>query len=166
MSYATPTDLLKRYDARVCGDVCSDSGSRLSQADIAGDTNVQTALDDASGLINTYTLIGNRYTIEELTNLTDVDQATLIRLCCDLAFAYLVQRRGLDVNNYPQLQIAYESLARLRDGGTIFNVAADVEKGQVTASFPSISQVYNLNLAVTAATPRFFGAYRPQSTQP
>jgi len=162
MSYAQPSDLISRFDARVLGDLAEDNGTRVSPSGLLTDPNVQTALNDGAAMIDMACQVGERYTQAQLAALTGTDQAALFRLNCDLAFTYLCQRRGLKP---PQYDEAYkrseEVLTRLKDGALIFNVAGDVGAGVETINFPS-TQAYDSVRTIRTATPQFFPTRRLQ----
>jgi len=162
MSYAQPSDLISRYDARVLGDLCEDTGTRVNPTGLLTDSNVLTALNDGAAMIDMAAQVGERYTQVQLAALTGTDQAALFRLNCDLAFIYLCQRRGLKP---PQYEEAYkrseEVLTRLKDGALVFNVAGDVGSGVETINFPSTQAYASVN-TIRTATPSLFPQRRVQ----
>lgn len=91
-SFATPEEFLARYDVRLVSDLISDAGAPSVNA--ASDPNLQAVLDDATGAINAAVYVGNRYTPDQMANLSDTAAAFIRRLCCDLALIYLKRRRG------------------------------------------------------------------------
>ena len=111
------------------GQLVSDSGTAVSQANLATDTNLTQALADASGEILSACLRGGRYTETDLTSLTGNSLAYLERLTCDLAVYYLVLRRGLNVEQYPQAQKAVEALELIEEGERVFSVPDVVDAG-------------------------------------
>lgn len=161
-AYATPYDLIKRYDVRVLGDLINDSGNRVSSQSILIDKNIVAVLDDASGMIDSSALVGGRYQINDLQTLSSIDQAMIIRLCCDLCFILLVQRRGLDVKSLPQYDHSMDMLQRLRTGERIFKVQGNIDKGLVTSEFVSTLTVSNRNYSTNEAM-RYFPQRRQQS---
>jgi phage gp36-like protein len=146
MSYASPSDFLKRYDARVLGDLVGDSGVRVDPSALLQNVNVQAALDDASGMIDSAVLVAQKYTPDELAALTGVDAAFLIRIVCNLAFGLLTMRRGQPTEQIEQYKEALAALELLRSGERVFNVLANEEAGNPSASFPSFSVYSNLQL--------------------
>jgi phage gp36-like protein len=146
MSYATTADLLKRVDSRVLGDLVSDSNVRVDPTSLLTDANIQAALDDASGLINSAVLVSEKYQPSDLAGLTGVDQAYLLRLTCNLAYGLLVLRRGQSVEKLEQYQEALKTLEMLRSGERVFAVAANEEAGLPQAQFPSAAVYQNLDL--------------------
>lgn len=91
-SFATPDDFLQRYDVRLVADLISDVGAPSVNA--ATDPNLQAVLDDATGAINAAVYVGDRYTPEQMANLSETAASFIRRLCCDMALIYLKRRRG------------------------------------------------------------------------
>jgi len=119
-AFATNAQFLTRYDARTTGDLVADDGNRVSSGDLATDANLTVALQDASGLILTAASVGNRYTEADLAAITGNDAAILQRITCDLAFAYLRQRRGYDIDQFTSVQESFALLDRIRLGERVF----------------------------------------------
>lgn len=90
--YATPNDMLARYDSRLIGDLVSDSG--VQDPNPANNSNLQALLEDASGQIDAAVYVGDRYTPAQMATLSDQAAAFVRRLCCDLTLIYLKRRRG------------------------------------------------------------------------
>lgn len=166
MSYSSPSDILARYDSRSLGDLCSDSGTRLTPTQLLTDTNLQAALDDASGLVNSAAVYGQRYTPAELAALTDVDLALLKRLVCDLAFAYLVGRRGNDPEAYQSTKQAQDMLERIKQGQRLFAVPGEIAAGLEDINFPSIVDYTTINLLRDATLNRYYPTRRQQTKAP
>lgn len=161
MSYAAPADLLKRYDARTLGELVSDSGTRVSAANLLTDANLQAALDDASGEIDAHVLQGQRYTTAMLAALTGNSLAYLKRICCAVAMALLWERRPY---NDADEQVAAEqaalqarkALERLKQGHEVFDIEAVKDAGLPSTSVPSRVTLDNLNLATDQARGHFY----------
>lgn len=162
MSYAAPADFLKRYDYRILGQLVTDTGTAVTPTALLNDPNLQAALDDASGMIDSAVLVSNRYGIADLTALTGQDQAFLLRLTCDLAFVLLQERRGaVDVKDLPQYQATMQTLQWLRNGERIFAVPQNELDGNPTYEFVSVQKYADLDLARDEAG-RFFPLRREQ----
>jgi phage gp36-like protein len=128
-AFATPAQLLQRYDYRLIGQLISDTGTAIDAAAILTDPITAQMLEDGSGLIVSYALKGGRYSEADLAALTGNGQAFLERLTCDLALYYFVQRRGLPVDKYPQVADAMDWLVKLSEGDLVFPIAANIEAG-------------------------------------
>jgi len=160
-AFATPADLLQRYDYRLIGQLISDTGSAQDSAAIITDPITTQMLADASGLIVSYALKGGRYSEADLAALTGNGLAFLERLTCDLALYYFVQRRGLPVDKYPQVADAMDWLVKLSEGDLIFPITANIEAG-VAQSEPIlvetiVSQNFLTNSVRYFPTPRYTG---------
>lgn len=94
MPYATGDDFLKRYDARLIGDLVSDEGTKVPAADLPTNAVLLAALTDASAAIDAAVSVGNRYTPAQMANLSDTAAGFVRRLVCDLALIYIKRRRG------------------------------------------------------------------------
>ena len=148
MAYATPADLLKRYDARTLGDLAGDTGVRVSSVALLTDPNVEAALDDATGQINASVLRAGRYQVADLAALTGDVAAYLIRITCDIALANLWHRRPYADNDgrTDALDRAERHLKELREGQAVFNIAENIEMGNPTTGGPTLVELRRLNL--------------------
>lgn len=148
MSYALPEDFLKRYDARIFGDIVRDDGEQATAAELLSDANLQAALDDASGDIEGACLVGERYTPTQLAALTGNSQSLLIRICCDIAVAFLLRRRPSSDpdQDIRQLELAETHLVRLRRGEQVFFQGDEVDAAGVPdTTGPTTVQLQSLN---------------------
>ncbi|MEK9810000.1 MAG: phage protein Gp36 family protein, partial [Candidatus Nanopelagicales bacterium] len=93
MAYAAASDMQLRFDERTLAELVSDTDVAIDTADLATDTKLAAALDDASGVIDAALLTGGRYSAASLSGLTGNSLALLKRLCCVLAMTFLRQRR-------------------------------------------------------------------------
>jgi phage gp36-like protein len=161
--YATATDLTKRFDARVIGDLVNDQNTRVDPTSLATNANVLAALDDATSIINSAVLVANRYDVDDLAAMKDIDAALLIRLTCNLAYGLLVMRRGQSVEKLDPYQDALKMLDHLRAGDRVFNIAGNEDAGNVQGSFPS-SSVYS-SLQLIRDVSKVFPVRRNQQVQ-
>lgn len=145
-SYALPEDFLRRYDARILGDLVNDNNISVDATSLLTNLNLQAALDDASGQVNSAVLVANKYSPAELQALDGIDREYLVRLVCNLAYGLLVMRRGLPSDKLPQYDEALETLKLLRSGERVFAVLANQDAGNPQASFPSFTVYSNLQL--------------------
>lgn len=148
MSFASPTDFLQRYDARIVGDLVADDGTQVSPSGLTSDLNLQAALDDASGDIESACLVGERYTPDDLAALTDNSLSLLKRICCDVAMAFLLRRRPSNDpdNDAARLELAEKILDRLRTGEQVFYRGDGVDQaGVAVTTGPTTMQLQCLN---------------------
>lgn len=145
-AYATSVDLAKRFDARDIAMMASDTGSAV--ADISADANVTAALLDASGDIDAALMVSGMYSSTTLTSVTGNTAATLIRLTCERAIAYLYGRRMLaGYDKYKDfLDRSDARLDRLRKGDNIFDLQAIKDAGVPDCDGPTTIDYVNLGL--------------------
>lgn len=140
-SYATPADLLLRYDANLLGMLVNDNSQQLSPAQLQNDAATQAALDDATGIIQSALYVAYKYTAAEIATATAESLSLLRRLCCDLAIVMLCQRRGYDYNDkYPMLALSLELIQQLRNGERVLDIGGNEKAGLAAATFPSLCQ--------------------------
>lgn len=148
MAYASATDLIARYDARLIGDLVADDNTQVAPADLSGNTKLAAALDDASGDIDAALLASRRYSADDLSGLTGTALAHLKRMTCDIAMSYLRQRRA-DWN--PEqvkafMEVAEAHLERLRKGINVFGLDDQMDAGLPEVGGPTTVDYQNLNL--------------------
>jgi phage gp36-like protein len=162
MSYATPAQMLNRYDDRRLGDLVRDDNTRATSAQLitgADAAILQSMLDDGAGEIDTACLIGGRYTVADLQGLVtsfttgSSDPAfhsacVLIRINCDLAYGYLMERRGYNDaelrTQAPLYAKALDMIDKLRWGERLFAIPStlavdDVYVDQLSSQITLIS---------------------------
>jgi phage gp36-like protein len=124
MAYATPQDLLIRYDERRVADLVSDTGTR-SAAPLTSPV-VAAVLEDAAGIIDSACRVGGRYSIADLAAMAGSGHYLLVRLSCDIAYGLLVARRGYSTTDMkvmaPQLEFANKMLDDLRKGDRVLDI--------------------------------------------
>lgn len=144
-SFAAPSDLTTYYDLRRCQQLASDSGTPV--ADLTNNAVVLAMLARATEEILSHALKGKKYTEAELQELADSETSGfyLVALCCDLAYGYLVQRRGTGAADMerqaPAFKNAQLKLLQLADGSEIFPRISGDEHGD--AGSPSIADLDN-----------------------
>lgn len=140
--YAQPADLLARHDARLIGDLAQDTDTRQTPTQLLTDPNVIAALTDASGTIESACFVGERYSSSDLSSLPANSNGLLMRLTCDIAFAYLFQRRGYNyMDKMPALKYSFDLLDRLRLGERVFDVGEVEEKGNATSDLIQLATI-------------------------
>lgn len=162
MAYATPAQLLQRYDARTVGDLASDTGIRIDPASLLSDANVQAALDDASGEIEAALLQGKRYSVADLAGLTGNTQKHLIRITCQIAFWMLWERRPYveDQTRDDAESKAKKSLERLRRGEAVFDIEGPKDAGLPSVHEPTVSSYNRLSMIVDEGRRGYYPARR------
>jgi phage gp36-like protein len=144
-SFAAPADLETYYDSRRISQLASDSGTPAT--DLANNAIVLAMLARATEEILSHALKGKKYTEDELQTLADSETGGffLVGLCCDLAYGYLVQRRGTGAADMdrqaPAFKTAQLKLLQLADGSEIFPRIEDGQHGD--AGTPDITGLDN-----------------------
>lgn len=149
MPYASPADLCARYDRNDIGQLCSDTKNAVSPVDLTNDPICLAMLNDASGEIDGALMVGGNYTAADLaTGLTPNSTFKLIRICCDLAMWYLIQRRpGWNPEKAKAIrEIAESHLEKLRNGENVFNIAANIAAGDPIVEGPTTLDFQYLGL--------------------
>lgn len=148
-AYATAAEFVARYDKRIVGDLASVDGVRVTESALSDDDRVTTALEDASGMVDSAVRVGDRYTSDDLAGLTGNGLQFLKSIICDIAFALLIERRVLNKVTAEEFDRRdkrnREILADIRQGKMIFDVAAAREAGQPLTDGPTSVQADNLN---------------------
>lgn len=167
-AYATPADLIVRYDVRTLGDLCSDDGNRVPQALLATNTKLEALLSTASGQINAAVMRGDRYTAADLASLSGESQQYLVDLTCRIAFWLLWQRRPYsdDQNRMEAKKSADEALELLRTGAQVFEIDTVIEAGKPKVDTVSRTEITNnWNLVADRCRGRFFPVRRSYANQ-
>ncbi len=147
MAYASPGDLVDRYDERTISELLSDTEEPV--ADITSNDKLLAILAGASGRVDAALLVSGNYTTDELTSLTGNSLALLKDIVCDLAMGRLLRRRpekiGAD-SIAAASQDAEDYLDRLRKGERLFDVGSHVDAGQPEVTGPTTLDYARLNL--------------------
>lgn len=156
-SYCTVTEFLERADARTVGDLVSDSGARVSASSLTANANVLTAIADASGMLESACVAGERYTPADLLALTGVSASFLRMLVSDLALGRLILRRPQKDTPLPaSYQLALDWLEKLRRGERVFGFQETADAGVYENNFIRETDLQEANLA-TYQSQRLFG---------
>jgi phage gp36-like protein len=148
VSYASVADLVARFDVRVVGDLAADTGERISSTTLTSNANVQAALDDASGEIDSVILVAKRYTSAELSALTGNSLSYLKRITCEIAMHLLVERRlYLSTEEFGERMFTRykDRLNELRSGTRIFNIGDADAAGLPTNGGPTTGERERFN---------------------
>lgn len=159
-AYATGSDLVKRYDVSLIGDLCSDGRESLDESVVPNHPNVATALLDASGEVDSALLAGARYTPAQLATLDGNSVYKLIRITCDIAMSILLTRRADTRNIELAEQVAKTSrghLAALQRGENVFGIigVSPSEASSIDLATVSSIEIDNLNL-LPSRMPHYF----------
>mgnify|MGYP000599987038 CR=1 FL=1 len=150
MAYAAATDLTARYDWRSIADLVLDNGTAaVNQAAVESSAIVATALDDASGEVETSLKRGGRYSTANLAAVSGNSLALLKRITCKIAFWYLWERRPSWAENdqYDQAKgDARRFIEQLRSGELVFDLDDQKDAGNIETSGPTRLNLDSMNL--------------------
>lgn len=116
---ATPDDMIQRFDARVLGDLVTDTDTRLPPASLPTDPILLMVLDDASATLRAAVGAHGGYPPDEIPT----DDPIVVRLVCAVALGYLYDRRSSDVPQGHEAIVseAAETLDLIRNGAYVFD---------------------------------------------
>lgn len=131
--YASPSNLLSRYDARLIGDLASDNNVPVSLPALLTNQRVLDALADASATIDAAVRKGNRYTPAQMAALESSAAQLVMRLACDQALIFLKRCRGKFSEKDESLAKEVEQrMKALRDGDDYLMLATQSEAAAST----------------------------------
>lgn len=151
-TYVTPADMQDRYDWREIGDLLSDSNEQVSALDQVTTGNMYNTrftniIADAQGDVESALLVSGRYATTDLSSLTGNSLAQLKRIICEIAIAYLYERKPFwksdRLEAYSKAKEGH--LDRLRNGTNVFNLPLVIAAGAPESAGPS-TEDYNHNL--------------------
>lgn len=172
-AYATPTDMITRYDFRTIGELLiDDENNTISDPSLITSptgtyyANLVTLLEDASGLVEAACTTAGNYVINtsaspvrnDLAVLTGNSQNMLKRMVCALTLEYLWRRRPGRVTGKPPVEIeeARENLEKIRNGEWIFGILEHQAAGQMNDYVETANDVYAREGPVEEMS-RYFG---------
>lgn len=162
-AFASASDMCKRFDVRLLGDLVGDAGIRVEMDSlIEPHPNLLACLEDASGEISESLIANGRYTEAELLALTGNSLSMLKRICCALAMDNLFARRPWSddprrAQACDKAEQARNALESLRTGKTVLTPAA-VEAGLPEGRTPALAVVNRLNMTVDTARSGYYMA--------
>jgi phage gp36-like protein len=169
MPYATPNDLIARYDVNIVGELATDSGVPISRSDTLNHPNVLKSLLSGSGEVDVALRAGQRYTPAQLAALDENSREHLVDIVCAFAMAWLFRRRpGVHETVAKAIrEIATDFKKQLATGVNIFGIVEDashLEASVPQVTGPTSAEIYDRNLFTARAAGRHFP--RPETTNP
>jgi hypothetical protein len=164
--WCEPAEFLKRYHPELVGDLCSDGNVRLTPAQLVGqagndavvppipyvppNVNLEAALADASGAVESAVLANGRYSVDDLQAMADDANARnyMRRLVADIAIVYLHERRGVPLGDTmkDRYDRTMKELASLRSGSTMLPFDGTIDASLPDDEFETPSEISMLNL--------------------
>lgn len=165
-SFATPADMMLRYDARTIGDLCSDAGTKLTTSQLTTSTRLLAVLRDASGMVEAAVMVGGQYSKDDLDVLSgniapgilNVTNAAYLlkRLVCDLAMGMLFLARPDREGQVPKsYEMALEMLEQLRKGERTFGLVSQQDAQKLAVEVEPERDVTN-RAGIVVEAGRFF----------
>lgn len=158
-AFATPADMIARYDVHTLGDICTDDEDPVTPEKLKTNVKMLTALNSATGRIKAAALRAARYTVADLEGLTGESKEYLKTLTCRVAFWELWQRKPYadDQQRKDVKTLCDEAIEQIRSGDECFEVAAVIAAGHPTIETVSRVEIQqDWSLAVDQARPRFY----------
>ncbi len=145
-AYATPTDMIDRFDERTLKQLVADDNTPATS--LTSDGKMLAALDDATGAMKSALFVGNQYKPEDLESLTAESQSYRKRLCCEIALSYLIRRRPEKYGKASrEIQENVDAiLEQFRSGVRVFEIDANRAAGLPSIDGPSAVDYQRLNL--------------------
>lgn len=152
---ATAAELVRRVDARVLGDLVSDTGERLSPSALQADLNFLALVRDAWADLESACLEGQRYTSADLAALvanTGAAAGKVYRILAWLVTQYAFERRpDREPANTRAAEQAQEHLRMLADGRRIFSLSETAAAGVAETEVETAAEVESRDLATYQA---------------
>lgn len=164
--YCTVDQFLAQFDVRTAGDYLSDTGVRLTSAEVQTDANLALLLRRASGMFEAALLRGNRYTPADIaaaqaTNSGDGNNTSeyVAMIVGGLAAYLLYQRRPARFSNDEApgvAQLAMQAIEALASGEAILGFQEAADAGLTQHHVETATDVEHRN-GTTYQAGRYFG---------
>lgn len=134
-SYLPVAEFLKRADARVVAQLCSDTGKPVAISDLASDPNLAAALLSASGMFEAAVFQGERYSMLDFQALPNpsASLSLLYTLLTNVTMTLLFERRPEATKDSAVMLRAEAWLKALANGEKIFSFKETADAGLLKA---------------------------------
>lgn len=156
------TEFLRRNDPRTIGMLATTTTTPITEAALATDTRLAAALEDASGIVESAALRGQKYTAADLALIRDsasMGAALLFRIVSDIAWGLLWENRqnkAFNVPPPPSMERSLDWLNDLASGARIFPVQENMDAGHTNSQMVTPIEVWNRDGVVVQAD-RYYG---------
>src|SRR5215475_11301986 len=156
--YLSPADFLKFADVRIIGDLCSDTGTRVTASALLTDPNLNAALQAASGRLEAACLKSSRYTPADLLVLSTSNSGYLLReIIAGITKGILYRRRPeRKLPPPPEYEEATKYLDELGGGAAIFGLQGVMDAGVISHEVERPDEVEARNMTTRQAE-HYFG---------
>jgi hypothetical protein len=158
--YATPADMLSRFDANLLGMLVRDDRSQASPTELLTEPRILTALADASGDFEDALTVGSRYAPADIAAIPSGSPAgnKVRNIVCGIALQYLRWARGImEPAELPMCQRAFQDLERLHHGHEIFAFVETEEAGVASVYQMQPADYFNGLHQLMSNWQRYFG---------
>lgn len=151
----TNAEMMVRFDYRLLDQQLSDSNTVIGSTALATSTQLSDIITDAEGVVLSALFTAQKYTSDDLTNLTDDSAHVLKRIIADIAFIMISSRRGYDYKNkMPMVQDSYEQLQKLRNGERVLDFEDNKDAGNTFSQ--EVSFVTQSRAGLVTTSTRYF----------
>lgn len=160
--YCSPAQYQNFVDVRLTGQLVRDDGTIATASELLSDPVLAAHLAAASGEVEAAALYGGRYLPSDLQALNGVSAQWLAKLVANLAFGSMMQRRGYDLQKYPQVVDALAQLEKIRAGDVILAFAEIEQAGVAASRYRTLAEIESARLLTrSTAALRFMGQSIP-----
>lgn len=169
--YCSAEEFLVFVDFRTIVDLCSDDNGRPLESDFTDDTTrtgqiALAVLQASSGELESAVLLGGRYTVENLGELTGNQAQFIKKLVADLSLWEFYCRRPDLMSQMPaKCEQAKAIINAIAQGEMIFGIQENIDAGHLNLTVETPQDVINRNL-VTFQAQRYFGRRANRSCRP
>ena len=154
-AFADNSDMLVSFDDRILGNLVRDNKIQATRQELETDPVLSKMLDRATGFIVSHSLRSQRYTREDLDNLTGEDRDFLVHVTCQIAFYYLWCRKPYPSNRNDSVKVLFEDargvMEDIKTGQLIFPTEGAVDAGIPKIDTVSVPEAERHNLFVDHA---------------
>ena len=128
------------YDARLIGELVSDTDTRVAAADLPDDPVLAELIASVSAEIFSALTVGDRYTPTQLASLTGEAADLLHCMCSDGILLRLKRRRGrFNAEKDGELQKSYdERIKAAKDGDAFLYLPDETQKNTIAIGGPTV----------------------------
>lgn len=153
-----------RYDIRTVADCLSDDDAPIDDSLVPTNTKLLAILRECSGKVEAASMLGGKYTPEDLGDLTGNMAQWLASIVADLAAPRVLGRRFVEFPDFHErLKEAEGVLVALSEGKLIFGLQENIDAGILDSEVETPQQVEDRQM-ITWQARSFFGRRANRST--
>lgn len=156
-SYCSGAQFLVRYDVRTIAECLSDTGDPIHEGAVSTNARLLSLLKGSSGKLEAATLLGGKYTTDDLAALTGNMAEWIADIVADLTAPKVLGRRFIEFPDYAErLKEAQGVLAALAKGEMIFGLQEIIDASVIDDNVESKLDVEARSM-ITYQSNRYFG---------